>query len=643
MPTRRAALARFRTPRTWAVATARGWRAAAGAVGIAVGATLGIAVLIRSGLWQLAVAMSVGTLVAGAAWGGHRIRRMRAHIEAGYQGRIAALRKGQDSLALAVYDLVTGRQEKPVLPAALVPAVVRSLLERGDALDAHALAIGSDALPQLDLSTLRRLRGALKRRGYLMNALHVADACVARSTEARDRHQRDLIKGTVTVLTRSALPALRHPGAVPAPVAGRVLHVVSRSLPYEQMGYMLRTHYTALAQRTAGLEPHVVTQMGFAHGGGDGSATGEVDGIPHHRIPGPVRGSQPLDVWLDGYVEGLADVVRTVRPAVLHAASDFHNALAAEVVGDALGLPVVYESRGFWEETSLSRRAQEFGWELQSLARRYGLPDEYLWRRELEDRCRRKADLVVTLAQGMADRIEAGGVPRDHIAVGPNAVDTTAFPVLGRSAPLAARLGIIEPETIVIGYISTLKEYEGVDTLLTAFAGLPDTDPAGAAKLLVVGDGPELESLRGLAIDLGVADRALLPGRADHAEILEYYSLIDIFVVPRRPTEVCHLVTPLKPFEAFATGRTVVLSNVRALVDLAEQSGAAELFEAGDPASLRSVLMSLLLDPQRRQRLAAAGAAWVRRERTWAANATAYLELYRRIGVRLDGRTPPLP
>jgi glycosyltransferase involved in cell wall biosynthesis len=72
----------------------------------------------------------------------------------------------------------------------------------------------------------------------------------------------------------------------------------------------------------------------------------------------------------------------------------------------------------------------------------------------------------------------------------------------------------------------------------------------------------------------------------------------------------------------------VVLSNVRALASIAEQSGAAELFEAGDVASLTAVLLGLIDDPERRRELAAAGAAWVRAERTWAANALIYRRLY---------------
>ena len=151
-------------------------------------------------------------------------------------------------------------------------------------------------------------------------------------------------------------------------------------------------------------------------------------------------------------------------------------------------------------------------------------------------------------------------------------------------------------------------------------------------RLLIVGDGPEREALRRQAADLGLDD-AIFTGRVPHHEILGYYSLIDIFVVPRRPVEVCHLVTPLKPFEALATGRTVVLSDVRALAAIAADSGAAVLFEAGNPDALAATLTDLLGDEARRRRLAQTGADWVRSHRTWSANGSAYLDVYRALGA----------
>jgi glycosyltransferase involved in cell wall biosynthesis len=207
----------------------------------------------------------------------------------------------------------------------------------------------------------------------------------------------------------------------------------------------------------------------------------------------------------------------------------------------------------------------------------------------------------------------------------PNAVDVASFPVVGRDAGLAARHGI-GPGVTVVGYISSLAEYEGVDTLVAAYAEVKAA-ANGPVALLVVGDGPVRADLERQAAGLGVAD-VHFTGQVPHDAVLGYYSLIDVFVVPRRPAEVCHLVTPLKPFEAFATGRTVVLSDVRALASIAAESGAAELFAAGHSGSLARVLLGLLNDPERRQALAAAGAAWVRAERTWAANAARYRRIY---------------
>lgn len=548
------------------------------------------------------------------------------------QTRVAELEHVQSLLFGLLYKhaVAPGKLSVRDLPAELVPAAARALLDRGDALDAHDLLVGTKSLYAMDKPGLRKLRNELRRRGYLTKALEVSHACVKLGGEAHDVSAHASIKGEIAVLSGDFVPSVSVEKEDFRPCPGRILHLVGNSLPEKQSGYTLRTHYIALAQRAAGLDPHVATQMGFEHDGED-YAQIDVDGITYHRIPGPRRGTVPLDVWLKRHVEGIANLVRIVRPAVLHAASDFINAQTAEIVGKEFGIPVVYESRGFWEETWLSRQAKTFGWgDLKRLESVHGLPDVYRWRREIEDRCRKNADHVVTLADVMADRIVAGGVARERVTVVPNGVDVKAFPVLSRNATLAAELGISE-ETTVIGYISSIVEYEGIDTLISAYAKLKVSAP-GPVRLLIVGDGAEREPLMRQAEALGLDD-ALFVGAVPHDRVLDYYSLIDIFVVPRRPVEVCHLVTPLKPFEAFSTGRTVVLSNVRALAEIAQKSGAAELFEAGNADSLAEVLLTLLKDPQRRQDLAAAGAAWVRVAHTWATNADTYIALYEQLGA----------
>lgn len=604
-------------------------------IGAALVVALGGAAGTRSWVALTAVLVLIMVVLTGILWDlrgtrmavGRLPRRLHALRE-----RVDGIERRQAALALDLYDQakLTGRPLTATSPGAMAHLITQPLLERGDVLEAYEVARAGvpDLLP-LGLPTLRALRDGLRDRGYLGKALEPALIC-ARLGRPRDGRLCARIEGDIAVLSGRFQPQVA-PVSGYHPQPGRILHVVGKSLPRVQAGYTLRTHYIALAQRDAGLDPVVVTQTGFT--GVDANPVDDVDGIRYHRLPGPGRGAVPLDEWLSRHTAGVAGLVAELRPAVLHAASDFVNAMAARQVGTAFGIPVVYESRGFWEETWLSHQARLHGWDLPHLAETYGLPDLYLWRRETEDRCRREADSVVTLADVMADRIEAGGVPRDRIAVIPNAVQVASFPVLTRDAATAARLGI-SPDVVVLGYISSLVEYEGIDTLITAYASVKAASPTPVA-LLIVGDGRERQRLEAQVERLGLTD-VVFTGQVPHDTILDYYSVIDIFVVPRRAVEVCHLVTPLKPFEAFSTGRTVVLSNVRALAGIARQSGAAELFEAGDATSLADVLLSLLDDPDRRRELAAAGAAWVREERTWTANAKTYALLYAQL---LDGGT----
>ena len=127
-------------------------------------------------------------------------------------------------------------------------------------------------------------------------------------------------------------------------------------------------------------------------------------------------------------------------------------------------------------------------------------------------------------------------------------------------------------------------------------------------------------------------ENVFFTGRVPHEDILRYYGLIDLFVVPRKPSRVADLVTPLKPFEAFSTGRAVIVSDVGALQEIADQSGAVETFRAGSAVDLSHKLTALIDDEQRRHELGARAARWVRTHRTWDSNASEYYRVYKELG-----------
>lgn len=508
----------------------------------------------------------------------------------------------------------------------IVPGMIED-----DPLTAFWLIDEAAALDILPLTARRKLSIELRARGYLDRSLKVLQSITLATHTVRDLRALNSRLSELTILRGEYVVKLGPGEGVVEPLQQHVLHIVGKAFPKTESGYTLRTHYTARALRDLGFQVSVVSQLGETPEPGRFNSE-TLDGVTYYTLAGSPRLNRSHCDWLDQNIEAVRDLVERIRPALLHAHSDFYNAVTAQAVGDHFGIPVIYENRGFWEESWLSRTSQRYGikdW--SDVEQRWGLPDAYTLRRDREIEVRRRSTHVVTLAEVMKDHIAGYGYPNSQVSVVPNAVSVEDFPVLDSDfAGLRARYKI-PSNSITVGYISSVVEYEGIGTLLEAFHVLRERT-AEDVRLVIVGDGPHLSDLKELNAELGSSGVTFV-GRVPHDEILQYYGLIDIFVVPRRPSRVCELVTPLKPFEAFSTGRTVVMSDVGALKEIAQDSQAAALFRAGDEHSLSDLLVELIENENHRASLARAGAAWVRSERTWASNATRYSAIYGTFGV----------
>jgi glycosyltransferase involved in cell wall biosynthesis len=408
------------------------------------------------------------------------------------------------------------------------------------------------------------------------------------------------------ITTTNAARAVRRLDADPA----RVLHLVTNALPATQAGYTVRTHRIAVAQRSLGLDPHVVTRLGhpLAQGVADARPECAVDGVPYHRLlpwtppRGPVREIRKA-ADLAGHL------VERLRPAVLHAASNHMNAAVALELRARYGVPVAYEVRGFLEDSWLSRDATR-------------TPEDAFYRltREVETARMRAADLVVTLGEAMREEIESRGV--SGVLVVPNGVDETFLEPLPDGAKLRAELGIA-PGDVVVGLTSTFYGFEGIGTLIEAAALRRDM------TLLLVGDGPERALLERRAAELGV--RAVFTGRVPVDQVRRYQAVLDVFAVPRTADRVCQLVTPLKPLEAMAGGIPVIASDVRALREIIEPGVTGTLTLPEDPEAWANQLDQLIYSPKTRGEIGQAGREWVAEYRTWRAVTARYLRPYREI------------
>lgn len=400
----------------------------------------------------------------------------------------------------------------------------------------------------------------------------------------------------------------------------RVLHVLDHSIP-TQTGYTFRTLSILREQRKLGWETfHLTTPK---HGMTDRPEE-EVDGWHFHRTPmsnstlSRVPVGREMQLMRDT-ARRLGVLAREIRPDVIHAHSPVLSVLPALSVGRRLNIPVVYEIRAFWEDAAVDH----------GTAREGGL--RYRLTRGLETLAVRRADHVTTICEGLRQDLVSRGIPHKKITVIPNAVDPQAFNAGGEpDAELRNRLGL--NGTTVLGFIGSFYAYEGLDLLIDSLPLIAKRHPK--TRLLLVGGGPQEDTLRRRVAERGLQDRVVFAGRVPNAQVPKYYDLIDLLVYARHSMRLTDLVTPLKPLEAMAQGRVFIASDVGGHLELVRDGVTGFLFRAGDMQSLADKAHRILVSGDLRESVRTAARRHVETERTWARSVIGYRPVFERLAGR---------
>ncbi len=396
----------------------------------------------------------------------------------------------------------------------------------------------------------------------------------------------------------------------------RILHILDHSLPLHS-GYAFRTVAILREQRALGWTTFQVTTPRHGRFTSDSEAVDEWSffrtSLGHDWV-GRVPFAGPYLAEMMSTADRIEDLVRQVRPDVMHAHSPVLTVLPALWVARRHGVPVIYEVRALWEDGAVDHGTTQHG------SPRYRLT------RAIETFALRHADRVTTICEGLRNEIATRGVPSARISVIPNAVDCDAF---GFDPPpdaeLRARLGL--EDKVVLGYFGSFYGYEGLELLVESFALLCARRPD--LRLLLAGGGVREQAVRDRVAALGLADRVILAGRVPHEEVQRYYSVVDVMVYPRLRVRVTELVTPLKPLEAMAQGRLVLASDVGGHRELVRDGDTGYLFAADDPLALADKVETMLDQREHWPGIRQRARRFVETERTWKASVARYVDVYR--------------
>jgi glycosyltransferase involved in cell wall biosynthesis len=235
-----------------------------------------------------------------------------------------------------------------------------------------------------------------------------------------------------------------------------------------------------------------------------------------------------------------------------------------------------------------------------------------------------RADAVIAPSALIRNELATRGV-RTPIAVVPTGVDLAHFSP-GDATAARRALGLSSDDRVLL-YVGRLDREKSVERILTAFERVVGTVPR--ARLVLVGHGTEAEALRRRARALPVGDRIRFLGVRPHEALVECYRAADLFVFASE-TETQGLVLA----EAAACGLPAVTVSGPGC-DEAVRDGETGVLTKPDGASLAEAAIGLLLDPERRARMAARARAVAEREFDVRLQIDRTLDLYEEAAARV--------
>ncbi len=204
-----------------------------------------------------------------------------------------------------------------------------------------------------------------------------------------------------------------------------------------------------------------------------------------------------------------------------------------------------------------------------------------------------QSDAVTAVSAWLRDQtVQSFGV-RTPIHVIRNFVDSARF-APGRDE--RRRLAFARPEEVLLMHASNFRPVKNTPRVIEVFHAVAEAVPA---RLLLVGEGPELPACRDLASEFGLGDRITFMGDQEYIEAL--LPVADIFLLPSD-----HESFGLVALEAMSCGVTVVATRVGGMSEVITDGETGFLLDPGDVAGMSALTIALARDPERRARVAAA-------------------------------------
>jgi len=191
--------------------------------------------------------------------------------------------------------------------------------------------------------------------------------------------------------------------------------------------------------------------------------------------------------------------------------------------------------------------------------------------RKMEKESYPKLDLVIANTPFMKTWAEEMGAK--NVIVIPQGVDTNIMKNLPKDKELQKKYNINDNDKVVM-YLGSILSHSGLDVIFNNMGKILKDIPE--FRLLVVGDGPDLERLKQQSKQLGIYEKIIFTGFVPYKEVPRFCSLADLCINPFRMDGKYAFndkLTPVKFFDFLSCGKPVLATPLQGtLYDFPKES-----------------------------------------------------------------------
>lgn len=173
-----------------------------------------------------------------------------------------------------------------------------------------------------------------------------------------------------------------------------------------------------------------------------------------------------------------------------------------------------------------------------------------------------------------------------------------------------------ESDALYLVSLCRMTRGKGIHLVIEALAGIRKSDLAARVLYVAAGEGPDLNSFRQLAEQLGVEDNIFFTGNVNHSETADFLKAGDVYIQPSQPHGDYLESFGISFLEAQAAGLPCIGSDWGGVSEAVRPGTTSILVPLGDVVAIQEAIIRLCEDKVLRQNMSEAGTEWAA-QNTW--------------------------